>query len=94
MTYGHSSGLPQEAPVMIAEKRKLFFSFLFSPSFFNHVAYSCKTNRTLTQHALPEEMSIVFCVHSVAGCNTLLSLSLTYVSSTFPLRHLSHQVSS
>ncbi len=28
MTYGHSSGLlPQEAPVMIAEKRKLFFSF-------------------------------------------------------------------
>ena len=29
MTYGHSSGLPQEAPVMIAEKRKLFFSFLF-----------------------------------------------------------------
>ena len=29
MAYGHSSGLPpQEAPVMIAEKRKLFFSFL------------------------------------------------------------------
>ena len=28
MAYGHSSGLPpEEAPVMIAEKRKLFFSF-------------------------------------------------------------------
>ena len=28
MTYGHSSGLlPLEAPVMIAEKRKLFFHF-------------------------------------------------------------------
>ena len=30
VAYGHSSGLPpNEAPVMIAEKRKLFFSFLF-----------------------------------------------------------------
>ena len=29
MAYGHSSGLlPWEAPVMIAEKRKLFLSFL------------------------------------------------------------------
>ncbi len=29
MAYGHSSGLPPwEAPVMIAEKRNLFFSFL------------------------------------------------------------------
>ncbi len=28
MAYGHSSGLPPwEAPIIIAEKRKLFFSF-------------------------------------------------------------------
>jgi len=32
MAYGHSSGLPPwEAPVIIAEKRKLFFSFSFLP---------------------------------------------------------------
>jgi len=30
MTYGHGSGLPPyEAPVIIAEKRKLFFFFSF-----------------------------------------------------------------
>ena len=30
VAYGHSSGLPpQEAPLVIAEKRKLFFTFLF-----------------------------------------------------------------
>jgi len=30
MAYGHSFGLPPwEAPIMIAEKRKLFFSFSF-----------------------------------------------------------------
>ncbi len=34
MTNGHSSGLPpEEAPVMIADKRKLFF--FFSLLFFN-----------------------------------------------------------
>ena len=33
MAYGHSSGLPpKEAPVMIAEKRKLFFSFFLTLS--------------------------------------------------------------
>ena len=39
MAYGHNSRLPPlEAPVMIAEKRKLFFSFSFSNLRWYHYA--------------------------------------------------------
>ena len=40
MAYGHSSGLlPQEAPVMMAEKRKLVFSFLSGQIWSHHIRH-------------------------------------------------------
>ncbi len=52
MAYGHSSGLPPwEAPVMIAEKRNLFFSYVTSTSW-QRAATHCRSTNASTAGAL------------------------------------------